>query len=234
MHQFKVILLIDTETTNFKYHLISAQYFHRNSKRIRPKTSPLTKGEEIAHWPLIYEDLSSYFTTELLMGQETVKQCHMNLCCSFNYRAYCDYGSSCPPYRLITFSGTRTVGRGSYRLGIEVCAVVACLNESVASCGRPSDKQQLLFESLEITGNFSGQAVYPTAITQRLEMVEKYEFHIARDEPQRATWKAPPNLPDLLSAGLYGRLFHLDTWTCTVLLNYRVSNEYFLFYIQRK
>lgn len=69
-----------------------------------------------------YEDLSKYSSAELEPGapQSTVL-CHDDLCCQLNYSIKCPKTeSSCDKYRLVSFSGIRTLGGGNYGIFIQV------------------------------------------------------------------------------------------------------------------
>ena len=154
--------------------------------------------------PMLFEDLTDYAATELFHGEHTVNQCHQDLCCTLRYRSACPAGD-CSVYRLLTFSGVRTVGNGVYSLGVQVCGIVACLNRN----DQPS-VQPLHFEFLQMSGNFSTRYVYPTAVNTALDLLDKTSFRVDFHVPT-VTWTALTSLNDVLSVGLYGRLFRLDT-----------------------
>lgn len=70
-----------------------------------------------------YEDLSKYSSVELEPGvSQSMVLCHNDLCCHLNYSIMCPgTESSCDKYRLVSFSGLRTVGGGNYGIYIQVC-----------------------------------------------------------------------------------------------------------------
>lgn len=60
------------------------------------------------------------------------------LCCNFNISFTVNEslnGSNSYVYHLVAFNGVRTYS-GVYYGGVETCGVVACLNQSVTSCGQ--------------------------------------------------------------------------------------------------
>lgn len=68
--------------------------------------------------------------------------CHETFCCHFNIELNYDNATAdgnSYVYHLISFSGTRIHG-GFINTGTEVCSVVACLDESISSCGSRYDQ----------------------------------------------------------------------------------------------
>lgn len=60
------------------------------------------------------------------------------LCCDFNISLFLNAAEESLhvyTYHLVAFNGVRTFS-GLYYGGVETCGIVACLNQSVVSCGQ--------------------------------------------------------------------------------------------------
>lgn len=78
-------------------------------------------------------------------------------------------------YRLVVFDGVRSYGGGLATGGVQVCGVVACVNDSVSSCGLRADSQGrhtrpyqtlTVFNDIVITPrfNYNSTFVYPDVL----------------------------------------------------------------------
>lgn len=71
---------------------------------------------------MLYEDLTNYSSLTLESGMDqSVFLCHGDLCCSLNYSISCSTNQLCDNYRLLSYSGFRTLGGGLYTVYIQVC-----------------------------------------------------------------------------------------------------------------
>jgi len=97
---------------------------------------------------LLKEDLRNYSTTVLgTRNASETKNCYEDFCCSFKYafKAF-KKSATLSDYRLIAFSGFRKTAKETAEFGWEVCGVMRCLNETLASCtevNRSADRKLL-------------------------------------------------------------------------------------------
>ncbi|XP_030762889.1 vanin-like protein 3 isoform X1 [Sitophilus oryzae] len=178
--------------------------------------------------PTIAEHNFKVLNTNENSVTETV--CHGDeinvLCCNFNVSVTVnekiennnDYDSY--TYLLVAFSGVRTFS-GFYYGGIEQCGVVACLNETVSSCGRRFSNYSnviwpLTINSINITGNFSSsenKIQFPTTLLSSIYPlpVSHYTWDYETRDSQiikRLELNKPQSR--LLAFGIYGRDFSRD------------------------
>lgn len=125
-------------------------------------------------------------------------------------------------YHMVAFSGTRTFGRVS-KGGVEVCAVVACLNDSLSSCGkRFRDYNTIswptIFKKIFIEAEFDddpNKFQFPNSLLSNIEPIHVDDFEwrsILINKRVRRTYflKAPQNR--LMTFGIYGRDFNRDSF----------------------
>lgn len=69
---------------------------------------------------MLYEDITNYSNIglEIGAGLSTIS-CHEDLCCQLNYSMSCTNGV-CDQYKLLSYSGFRTLGGGIYTVYIQV------------------------------------------------------------------------------------------------------------------
>ncbi|XP_054276769.1 vanin-like protein 1 [Macrosteles quadrilineatus] len=81
--------------------------------------------------------------------------CHNQLCCDFQLKVSTNFSTTPadPPraddfstssYRLVAFDGVRSYGGGVATGGIQVCAIIPCVNESLSSCAMPALSAQFV------------------------------------------------------------------------------------------
>ncbi|XP_066144857.1 vanin-like protein 3 [Euwallacea fornicatus] len=146
------------------------------------------------------------------------------LCCNFNTSITLNSTSiagNAYAYHLVAFNGVRTYS-GVYYGGVETCGVVACLNQSVDSCGqRFSNYSEIswpvIFNFINITGNFSQSKQrfqLPTTLLSSMRPLTTMEYNwrgVAVDE-KTLTRNIELNEPQsrLLTFGIFGRDFKRD------------------------
>lgn len=191
-------------------------------------TLPLYQDRWMDRWMephgMLYENLTGYSSLLLENGQDqSVTLCHDELCCNLNYTSSCPSGD-CAPYRLLAYSGFRTLGGGMYTVAIQLCGLVACGDaESVQSCARQSVGNRtvnFLQDSFHLEGNFSSaKEVYPTATTStNLQLLPTGSLQLVTGFLQNGVTQVglvgngPEGviLSDILAVGLYGRAYGLD------------------------
>jgi len=171
---------------------------------------------------MLYENITGYPSILLETGVEkSATLCHSDLCCSLNYSSSCS--SDCdqlPYYRLVAYSGLRTLGGGMYTVGVQLCGVIACPDDlSIQNCVKPSVSNRtslLSFDSFRLSGNFSSaQQVYPSATTgTNLQLLHVGELRLDVTEEGNGLMTVAivgeKALSDIAAVGLYGRAYELD------------------------
>ncbi|XP_060532853.1 vanin-like protein 1 [Cylas formicarius] len=176
----------------------------------------------------IAEHASVVLDTTNLSGCITV--CHGRnddvTCCDFDVSALQDQivasrNGDRYTYHLVAYNGVRSFS-GVFFGGVEICAVVACLNESVASCGRRFPDYSnivwpITFEKINVSGNFSQserRVQYPTSLLSSIRPIETRHTSWHREEVNGTTVLRTHTLEKaqnrLLTFGIYGRDFTRD------------------------
>ena len=114
----------------------------------------------------ILEDLSKYKYLNLPKGKNVLE---------LNYDDYfkCELeydmiSSGIHGYALVAYSGTRTLGGGRYTIGVQVCGVLFCRNNSTNSCGKEvlhqDFEKETNFKSLILKGKFK-ESIIPMPVS---------------------------------------------------------------------
>lgn len=144
------------------------------------------------------------FTFVLLNEMEgEVKVCNGTFCCYLQYRRLTQ-DSNTELYALGAFAGTHTVN-GRYAL--QVCALVRCAGSDVTSCGQEVEEAESKFDFL-LEGKFETKYVYPSVLASKL-VLEQPE-HLEKATDGRVSMKHSNMTGGLVTACLYGRMYHLD------------------------
>ncbi|KAM8841326.1 biotinidase isoform 1-T2 [Spinachia spinachia] len=144
------------------------------------------------------------FTFVLLNETEgKVRVCNGTFCCRLQYRRLAPGGSK-ELYALGAFAGTHTVN-GRYAL--QVCALVRCAGLEVTSCGQEVEEAESKMDFL-LEGWFGTRYVYPSVLVNRLVLEQPDRLETAADG--RVTMKHSKMTDGLVTACLYGRMYHLD------------------------
>ncbi|XP_074032951.1 vanin-like protein 3 isoform X2 [Leptinotarsa decemlineata] len=147
------------------------------------------------------------------------------LCCQFNITVDINetiQGQHAYVYQMVVFSGIRSYNGGTVEVGLELCGVIACLNDSLSSCGqRYSNYEDIVwpitFKSISISATFPddlNRIQYPNSLLSSLRPIlprhtiwkkEKIGGRVVRthilNEPQNR----------VLTFGIFGRDFNRDS-----------------------
>ncbi|XP_029369877.1 biotinidase-like [Echeneis naucrates] len=129
--------------------------------------------------------------------------CDDDLCCHLQYRKL-PQNSSTELYALGAFAGTHTVN-GRYAL--QACALIRCAGLEEDSCGRPVEEAETKMD-FQLEGKFGTKYVYPSVLASHL-VLEQPE-HLGKTADGRVTMKHSNMSGGLVTACLYGRMYHLD------------------------
>ncbi|XP_038581399.1 uncharacterized protein LOC119907789 [Micropterus salmoides] len=144
------------------------------------------------------------FTFVLLKKTEgEVNVCHGTFCCHLQYKQL-PQGSRKELYALGVFAGTHLVN-GSYAL--QVCAIVRCAGLDVSSCGQEVEEAESKMDFL-LEGNFGTRYVYPSVLASKYVLEQPRHLEKALDG--RVTMNHSNMAGGLVTACLYGRMYHLD------------------------
>jgi len=81
------------------------------------------------------EDLTNYTTQLLTTENNNATLCtNSNICCEIQYEQNNTVESTSGQYRLIVFDGTRSVAQETDHFHWQVCGLVYCENDTLASC----------------------------------------------------------------------------------------------------
>ncbi|CAI5648998.1 biotinidase-like [Oreochromis niloticus] len=146
-----------------------------------------------------------YDTFTFVLLNETqgdIKVCNGTFCCRLQYRWLLQDHKEL--YAFGALAGTHTVN-GRYAL--QVCAVVCCAGLDQSSCGQEAEEAESKMDFL-LEGNFDTKYVYPSILTSRMFLEQPESLEKAADG--RLTMKHSNTKGGLVTACLYGRMYHLD------------------------
>lgn len=95
----------------------------------------------------------------------------------------------------------------SSHLCLQVCALVRCAGLDISSCGLEVEEAETKIDFL-LEGNFGSRYVYPSVLASQL-VLEQPE-HLEKTQDGRVTMKHSHMTSGLVTACLYGRMYHLD------------------------
>ncbi|XP_035039064.1 biotinidase-like [Hippoglossus stenolepis] len=145
------------------------------------------------------------FTFVLLNKTEgKLDVCHGDVCCHLQYRQSQQQGGTKELYALGAFAGTHTVNG---RWALQVCALVRCAGLESSSCGQQVEEAETKMDFL-LEGTFGTRHVYPSILASRY--VLEQPGHLEKTADGRVTMKHSNMTGGLVTACLYGRMYHLD------------------------
>ncbi|KAB0799215.1 hypothetical protein PPYR_07095 [Photinus pyralis] len=116
-------------------------------------------------------------------------------------------------YKLLAYDGVTQLDEKS--LGFRQCAIIACANSSVESCGHRNEKPPtgIYFEDLSITGSFENieSRYMPLTVTYDLLPANHYVFCKKNDSSKvDVSMYTTRAMDDLMTFGILGRAFQND------------------------
>ncbi|XP_041665555.1 biotinidase-like [Cheilinus undulatus] len=144
------------------------------------------------------------FTFVLLNGMEgEANVCNGSFCCHLQYKRF-PHGSSNELYALGAFAGWHSEGR---HYALQICALVRCAWSDPSFCGLPVQRAESKMDFL-LEGKFGTKYVYPSVLASRMVVEDPEHFEVAADG--RVSMKHSNMTGGLVTASLYGRIYHLD------------------------
>ncbi|XP_015515434.2 vanin-like protein 1 [Neodiprion lecontei] len=179
-----------------------------------------------------YQDtLAPYATSVLPLTNGTtttwLELCDRELCCSFYVNrtfSASSVNSSVNYYRYRTavFNGVRSFA-GTTTAGIQTCSVIACTNDTLASCGLRFNAtetvvQPTVFNSVFVSGNFSKNSTtmqMPNSLTTDILPLNASDFtynrvNISGSSLTNITYNLTIQSSNLYTFAIYGRNFSAD------------------------
>ncbi|KAL7382461.1 hypothetical protein ABVT39_022843 [Epinephelus coioides] len=148
--------------------------------------------------------LDDPFTFVLLNETEgEVNVCNGSFCCHLQYRRF-PQGSSEEIYAFGAFAGTHTLFG---RWALQVCALVRCAGLDISSCGQGVEEAESKMD-FTLEGKFGTRYVYPSVLASKLVLEQPEHLETAADGT--VTMRHSNMTGGLLTACLYGRMYHLD------------------------
>lgn len=181
------------------------------------RSSNVEKVEDIIGFITSTEDLANYTFKAVDLSQKKIHDTVCSggkFCCNFDISVTSDMSSNYI-YKMVAYHGTVELSRND-RLGTRACGVVACKNESTVSCGRryATPPRGVTFERIEVKGVFDVKNAHdqPSTLKYNLKPVSNYTFckNQVSDEKVEVTVKSVEKQDELLTFGIYGRVFSND------------------------
>ncbi|XP_034747235.1 biotinidase [Etheostoma cragini] len=163
-----------------------------------PETAPSSSVTFISS--MMYDPFTFFLLNET---EGDVNVCNGTFCCHLRYRRL-QHGGSKELYALGAFAGTHTVN-GRYAL--QVCALVRCGGLEASSCGQEVEEAESKMDFL-LEGKFGTRYVYPSVLASKMVLEQPEHLETAADG--RVTMKHSKMAGGLVTACLYGRMYHLD------------------------
>lgn len=92
-----------------------------------------------------------------------------------------------------------------------MCGLVACADEHLESCGKPTLSRIPQIDALELKGNFSSaRQVYPSSINKELQLLPANSLELSSYKNGEFKLTATKTLSDALAIGLFGRAYDKD------------------------
>lgn len=90
---------------------------------------------------------------------------------------------------------------------LQVCALVRCAGSDITSCGQEVEEAESKMDFL-LEGKFGTNYVYPSVLSSRMVLEQPEHLEITADG--RVKMKHSNMTGGLVTACLYGRMYHLD------------------------
>ena len=120
-------------------------------------------------------------------------------------------------HRMVVFNGVRPL-LGFNKAGVQLCAIVACTDQSLKSCGRREKitKKPLMFHEIEIRALYPKNRntyQYPTTLQYNMMplFVQNFSYcEINKTNGKQVVMKINDPISHLLVFGIYGRNMNHD------------------------
>ncbi|PSN46120.1 Vanin-like protein 2 [Blattella germanica] len=176
-------------------------------------TNPTNDSERI-----FYHDYLIPYTTKTINKTQTFTTvCDRELCCEFKIEIETIPSINSTQYRIAVFNGIR-IFYGGKTSGIQVCAIIACDNSSLASCGKKPrvTKETTVFKTISIQGKFNNtKSLHMPSTLLKSYMplnVDSYEM-LSKSHAENLTQiylHTTKEIKNLLTFGIYSREYGLD------------------------
>ncbi|XP_023037161.1 vanin-like protein 3 [Drosophila willistoni] len=174
--------------------------------------------------PLLQQQSILDFSSDLLplfpgLVEWYSQKYYADLFCEFNISMFVN--GNRPPkyyYRVVALMDRRRYEEEQYSL-IRVCALYACRNSSVESCGmlnEETDREMVEFQAVRIRGNFvqrNRRLLMPNSLTESLYALQPTDMTWLQEDRSNGTTWAEVELTkpqELLAFGIYGNYFDED------------------------
>lgn len=88
-----------------------------------------------------------------------------------------------------------------------MCALVRCAGSDASTCGQEVDEAESQLDFM-LEGKFASRHVYPSVLSSRMVLEQPQRLDAAADG--RVSLKHASGMGGLVTACLYGRMYHLD------------------------
>ncbi|ALC48764.1 CG32750, partial [Drosophila busckii] len=175
--------------------------------------------------PLLQQQAANFRSQPLQLQNSSLQQiklCEQQLCCYFNVSLQLPPAQQLKQlpyqYRAALFAGNRSYEQDQ-RSSLRLCAIVACLNDEPASCGKLhaadlANAPRLQFNALNVSGEFipyRRRLLMPSTLSYSLYALQPSEMswqqHFELFKPTRIDMQLLQPHSQLLTFGIYGNYF---------------------------
>jgi len=164
---------------------------------------------ENSEYPFTSDKLENYTGLPIPknMLEGTVTECNNGFCCNLTFsvaeKDFLDFH-----YQLLVFDGKRTHKEGRYETEMQVCALVACADDTKLSCTSPfvesTYSTTTVFDHIKIEAEFKSDYLWLNtldSITMQPLNVDEYSFNV--DENFYATMEKTGPITNVHTFGIY-------------------------------
>lgn len=171
----------------------------------------LRRKREVIEEPLkLLRDNISLYYSELLKGNVTQNLCHNNHCCNFTIET--GKLDKKVQYRLVVFNGIRDIAEIRW-VGVRLCAVVQCSNDTVESCGSVVDSETT-FNAISISGKFDeskNSMIMPNTLNSTLMPLIDWSYEeYSHDDHKHVYIHSNASIRNPITFGIYCRDYDKD------------------------
>ncbi|KAK4878070.1 hypothetical protein RN001_010576 [Aquatica leii] len=192
--------------------------------QVRETTQEIDKkAKQMDGFVLLPDDLTKYTSKVIQFGERKINEtvCHNGFCCNFKMSLQWNNKTTKKyyVYHMVVYSGV--LFAYYYDMGVDVCGVVACLNQNLRSCSRRFPNYDdvswpVTFKHIQIKAQFENddqKFQYPNSLLSNIKPLPVEDFDwtsrtLNTTIEKTFTLKQPQNR--LMTFAIYGRDFNKD------------------------
>lgn len=211
--------IVTTSTADFTSVLLIANVEKGGwSKMIKSNQVPEPLTENFHNREMIFtaDKLDNYTSVEVPknMLSGTITGCNNGFCCNLTF-SIAEKDVINFHYQFLVFDGKRTHKEGRYETEMQVCAVVACADDSLLSCTKPfSDSvytKTTVFDRIKIEATFKSDYLWQNTLDSSTALpIDPSSYKFTVDKDLNAAMEIAGIAKNVHTFGLYSHDYLLD------------------------